>query len=778
MWRLFRQRRIFFVLLTLILGSIAPWSHSAESAKPQVIREIQIKGTKNFKERSVRELIKTRPKDYYSEGALREDVQAILGSGNFEDAEVETAELPAGIRVVFKVKEKSMVKKIDFTGNKNIGKGKLKEDFALKPKEGFDNAKMDGDVQKILKVYADKGYPDAKVEPFTTFNETENTVNVNFVIKEGNRILIEVVEFDGISAFPAKKLRRLMKTKRKKVFDQDKLTKDREEIEMFYKNNGYAKVKTGDPKIEYNADRTRITLRIPVEEGKRYVVGSFEFGGHTVYTAPELLKAVEMKQGKLFNQEKYDETLRNLKELYLEKGYLYSRVEPEENIDEEASRINYKFIIDEGTIVYIDRVFVEGLKKTKDKVIRREILLKPGDPFSSSKLRRSQEKIFNLGFIDDAKPDIQPARDIDKADLIMEIVEGKPGSLSAGAGYSSNDGLVGQVQLSHSNIFGLAQKMALTWEFGARRQNYEINWTEPWLFNRPLTFGIDVYNTIRERLYDSDSGPDYTETTRGGAVRLGPRFSDIYSLLFTYQYRQNEISNVSDRFKSEIPEQSKDKSSLTTELARDTRDYYFDAARGNRQAVSVEYAGGGILQGDTHLVKSVVSSSWFWTLFKFGNYPFVFSVNGRAGAMQEYDAKNSSDTLTILQLEGFRVGGSDSVRGYNPGGEIGARGGARIFSVFNAEFKVPLYVENKRRILQLVFFADMGGAWKSRQDVRFATGYSLNDDENQRYMKTSVGMGLRITTPVFPIRLDWGYGLNHRPGEDTNQIHFTLGNLF
>lgn len=774
---LFKHRLILFSVLGLLLGTFAPARSHAADDKPKVIKEIQIKGTKNFKERAVRELVKTRPKDYYSENALREDVQSILSSGNYEDAEVETVDLAAGVRVIFKVKEKSMVKKIDFTGNKNIGKMKLREDFELKAKEGFDSAKLQSCVNRILKAYADKGYPDAGVEPFTTFNEADNTVSVNFVIKEGNRILIEKVEFDGISAFPAKKLRRLMKTKRKKVFDQEKLTKDREEIETFYKNNGYAKVKTSDPKIEYNEDRTRITVRVPVDEGKRYVVGGFEFGGHTVYTADQLRKAVEMKQGKLYKQEKFDETLRNLKELYLEKGYLYSRIEPDEVVDEEASKITYKFLIDEGTIVYIDRVFIEGLKKTKEKVIRREVLLKPGDPFSSSKLRRSQEKIFNLGFIDDVKPDIQPARDIDKADLIMEIVEGKPGSLSAGAGYSSTDQFVGQVQLSHSNLFGLAQRLALTWEFGGRRQNYEINWTEPWMLNKPVSFGVDVYNTVRERLYDSDSGPDYRETTRGGGVRVGPRFSDIYSLIFSYQLRQNQISNVSERFKGEIIEQTKVKSSLTTELARDTRDYYFDASRGNRQAVSVEYAG-RVLQGDTHLVKSILSSSWFVTVFQAGNYPFVFSFNGRLGAMQEYDTVSSSDSLNVLQIEGFRVGGADSIRGYNPGGEIGARGGARVFSVFNAEFKIPLYVENKRRILQLVLFADMGGAWRGAPDIRLARGYSLNDEDNHRYMKASVGFGMRITTPVFPIRLDWGYGLDHRPGEEISQIHFTLGNLF
>jgi outer membrane protein insertion porin family len=752
---------------------------SAETQKLKVIKEIQIQGAKNYKERAVRELVKTRPKDFYAESALREDVQSILASGNYDDAEVETVDLPVGIRVVFKVKEKPVVKKMDFTGNKKLGKSKLKDDLTLKLKEGFDPIKLRNDVQKIKDLYGEKGYPDASIEPFTTFNEKDNQVAINFVIKEGNRVLIERVDFEGITAFTAKKLRKVIKTKRKKVFDLEKLNKDKEELANFYKNNGYARVEIGEHRLEYNADRTRITLTLPVKEGARYVTGTFEFVGNSVYKEEELRKAVEMKQGQLFKQEKYEASLRNLKELYLEKGYLYSRVEPEELPDEPAQKMNYKIHIDEGGIVYIDRVFIEGNKKTKEKVFRREILLKPGDPFSSSKLRRSQEKIFNLGFIDDVKPDIQPARDPDKADLVMEIVEGKPGSLSAGAGYSSNDGLVGQLQLSHGNLFGLAQRLNLMWEFGARRQNYELNWTEPWLLDRPVSFGIDLYNTIRERLFDSDSDPDYTETRSGGGVRIGPRFSDIYSLNFSYAYNRIKINNVKQQFLSQIPEATNNTSAFSMELVRDTRDYYFDATRGMRNSIYTQFMGGPVLQGDTNLVKSILSTSWFFTTFSIGNYPFVFSMNGRVGAAQEY---KPSDTVPLF--ERFYVGGADSIRGYNSRGEIGPVEGGRIFSVFNAEYKIPLYVENKRRILQFVLFADAGGAWKGAPDVLLKFGQSSSQDiygrysDNERYLKSSVGMGIRITTPVFPIRLDWGYGLNHRPGEDISQIHFTLGNLF
>ena len=770
--------RIFFLFL---IGQMLWPAASLRAASPKdpdrdyrkIIKEIRIAGVKNFKERAVREFVRTRPKHFYSEKALEEDVREILGSGNFESADFSVLEVPGGIRVTYTVKERPWVKKVDFTGNKKLSNSKLKEEMSLKTKEGFDKIKLDKDVQTILSLYGEKGYADCKVEPFTSFNDAENRVTVNFVIKEGHRVLIEKVEFEGAQAFTAKKLRRVFKeTRRKKVYNSEKFKTDLKLLEMFYKNNGYAKVELGEARFTYNEPRTHMTLTLPITEGQLYVVGTFEFFGQSLYPVKDLLKSVEMKTNAIYSQEKYDQTLQNLQELYLEKGHLNARIEPEELPEKSAKRINYRFRINEGSVSYIDRIFIEGNKKTREKVFRREVQLKPGDPFSSSKVRRSQEKIFNLGFIDDVKPDLQPGREPGKVDLIMDIVEGKPGSLSAGAGFSSNDGLVGQIQLSHANLFGLAQRMSLMWEFGSRKQNYELNWTEPWILDKPISLGFDVYNTIRERLFDSDSSPDYTENRSGAGIRVGPRFSDIWSLLFNYAFTKIQVSRVREQFKNQIKEENQITSSFGTELARDTRDYYFDAARGSRNSISVNLTGGPF-QGNVHFVKSIFSSSWYWTTFKIGHYPYVFSVNARAGGVQEYAP---SETVPIF--ERFFVGGADSVRGYQSRGEIGPMDGGRAFTVMNAEYKVPLYVENKRRILQLVFFADIGGAWRSGKDIGIKVGQSGNAFDNERYLKSAVGFGLRITTPVFPIRLDWGYGLNHRPGEDLSQIHFTLGNLF
>ena len=272
--------------------------------------------------------------------------------------------------------------------------------------------------------------------------------------------------------------------------------------------------------------------------------------------------------------------------------------------------------------------------------------------------------------------------------------------------------------------------------------------------------------------------PDYTETRSGAGLRIGPRFSDIWSLLFNYSYANVQISNVREQFLTQIKQETQITSSFGTELARDTRDYFFDAARGSRNSISVDVSGGPVLQGDVNFIKSTLNTSWYWTTFKIGNYLYVFSVNGRFGGVQEYAP---SDTVPIF--ERFFVGGADSVRGYQSRGEIGPIDGGRAFTVMNAEYKIPLYVENKRRILQLVLFADVGGAWRSSKDILIQTGKvegagADQIERNGRYLKSSVGFGLRITTPVFPIRLDWGYGLDHRAGEDLSQIHFTLGNLF
>lgn len=726
------------------------------------ISAVTIEGTRNVKEKAVKNEIKSKAGKPYSEETAREDIQKILAMGSFEN--VELAVDTTTWRVTFRVKEKPFVNKILFKGNKVFSQGKLKNEITLKEKEFYDVAKLEESKAKIVSLYTEKGYADVKLDVYPTIDESTNRMTVNFIITEGNRILIGDVKVEGVRSFKPRKVRGLMKTKKKKVFKEDTLREDLREIEKFYKNNGYTEASVGEPKITFNPERTSMYITIPVTEGPKYKIGELSFAGQKVLAEEDLRKVLTIKPGQYYKEEKLQESLFALRELYSDKGYLHSQVEPTFEPEPEKGIMNIRFGITENDIVYVGNVYIDGLLNTKEYVIRRELLLKEGDVFSASKVRRSLEKVYNLGFIDAVEPELQPTEKSDIMDLVLNVTEGKPGILTAGAGYSSVDQLVGTLQIQHINLFGKAQRLNLLWEFGARRQNYQVDWTEPWMLGKPVTLGLSIFDTDRLLAYGSDLDA-YNEKRRGGSVRVGPRLNDYLSLLFSYSYEDIEIADIDPSLSASIQPMRDITSSIGSQIIWDTRDNIFDASHGNRQSLSLQFAGGP-LGGGVNFINPEVRSSWYIPTF----WKFVLSLNGTVGWIHNFNPTQSMPDIPIY--ERYYVGGAETVRGYEYRTQIGPINGGRIMSVFNVEYKFPIVQENKRTVLQGAFFYDVGGSWLSYDDIKFSLGETDNN------LKSGFGFGIRFTTPVFPLRLDWGYGLNHKPGEELSQFYFTIGNIF
>lgn len=731
----------------------------AQPSKKDTLKAVLFEGLSNVKEKTARRLVKSKAGKPYSEETVKADIQSILSNGSFDDVEVSID--TATYRLVFIVKERPYVKTITFKGNKKISSGRLRDEATIKQKEFYDVARFEESKAKILALYADKGYSDCKLEAYPTTDSKTNLMAINFLITEGNKIVIGEVIPEGVKAYKNKKILKLMKSKKKKIFKEDVLQKDIQEIETFYKNNGFINVKVGEYSVTYDDKRTSVKIKIPVSEGARYKVGKISFTENPVYTEKELRKAVALKAGNIFKDEEFQETRMALMELYSDKGYLHCQLEPEYMPDDEKGVMNINFRINENEVIYLGRVYIDGLVNTKEFVIRREITLNEGDVFAAPKVRRSMEKIYNLGFIDSVEPDIQPTSQPNVMDLVMNIGEGKPGILSAGAGYSSIDQLVGTLQLQHINLFSRAQRLNLMWEFGARKQNYEIGWTDPWFLDKPMSFGLNVFNTERLRDYGSVFSA-YKEGRKGGSVSVGPRLSDYLSLGFSYTYEEVGVYDITNLIADSVSETHDITSSVNSQIVWDSRDNIFDATKGNRQSLAVQYAGDP-LGGNINFIKPIVKSSWFFPSF----WKFVLSLNGTFGLVQ-----NFGNSATVPIYEKFYVGGAETVRGYQYRSEIGPTEGGKVSTVFNIEYKFPIVQEKKRTILQGAFFADAGGAWDDIKDLNLEIG------NGTRNIKTGVGFGIRFTTPVFPLRLDWGYGLNHNTGEELSQFYFTIGNIF
>ncbi|MEW6557136.1 MAG: outer membrane protein assembly factor BamA [Elusimicrobiota bacterium] len=750
---------ILFILL-LVSGTLLLFA-ATDSQKPKKIRAIEIHGLKNVKERVVKDAIKISKGDKFERKLVDEDISNIYKLGLFSDVAVDVSDYKDGVRIIFIVQEKLIIKKIEFRGNKAFSNRKLKEEISSKEKEGYDTRKIQDDIAKITTLYKDKGYADVNIGDFSTTDDITGFATVTFAITEGNKILIGGVTIDGVKSFKLKKVKKLFTTKKKKVYKDETFKDDIKKVEAFYKDNGFLNIKILEPEITYNDTRTKMFIKVKLEEGKQYRNGKASFTGNTVFAETDLLKNFNFKQNEIFNQSKYEENVTNIKEMYADKGYIRAKFDTITNKNDDTGIVDVAITITENSVVYIDRIYIDGNTKTKEYVVKRELLVKEGDVFAVGKIRRSQERLYNLGFFKDIKVDIEETKEPDRADLAIEVEEDKTGLVSLGAGYSSVDKLVGTVQVTEINLFGRGQKLNFTYEFGTRRTNYEIGFTEPYLFRKKLLFGVDVFNTTVWRSYSTDSTA-YRERRRGGDIRVGKPLSDILSLNFTYTYEEVKLFDIDSTWINDIKESEDVASSLTSAITRDTRDNVFDTNRGSKHSLSVKVAGGPF-GGNTNFYKPTLITSKFIPTF----WKFVLGLNARISYAKEF-----APSKEVPIYERYFLGGADTVRGYDFG-EIGPPEKGKILFVSNVEYKFPIVQEKGHSILSAAIFADMGGAWRNHNNVTLKIG------SEEKQLKTGVGFGIRLRPmPVLPIRIDWGYGLNHKPGEQLSQFYFTMGQVF
>ncbi|MFA6316618.1 MAG: outer membrane protein assembly factor BamA [Elusimicrobiota bacterium] len=748
---------------------------------PWVIDEIDVSGTRNLKPATVRTTVKVRKGDLYDRPDMERDRQSLYGLGGFDRVAVDitptSKPVPANfasvagsstaVKLTFIVEERPLVRKIRFEGNKKVSRGALEDAVPLKSRDPMDEVKLREGSDKIVEKYREKGFLAAQASYRRSLDTGTWHEEVVYTVEEGPRSRITLVTLDGVKALKPKKLLKLMRNKRKKTLAESELPEDVKKIEQHYLKRGYLDVAISTPLVHFSDDKTKIFIDISVSEGRSYKFGDSTFSGNIIYTSTQLARGLDYKKGKVFDHERYEETVKNIQEAYAERGRLKMRVNPKRSLNAQTGLMDVEYRITEGNIVYIDYVDIEGYKSTKRYVIAREVLLKPGEAFSRSKVLGSRDRILNLGFIDDVGVDFQESpTDPEKVGVIFDVVEGKPGLLTAGMAYSSTDGMMGTLSLSHMNLFGRAQRTSVQWQFGGRVNDYSISWWTPWILNKPTSLGLDIFNTRRTMSYGADSNA-YVRKQTGGGINLGPRLRDgRYQITLNYGFKEVSYSNIKDTFRGLISEGSYKNSGAGVAFARETRDNYWDATRGSRHSIALNMTGGPF-GGDINLFSPVLNNQIHYHLFSVGEWPFVMSFYNRAQYVSQF-----GNTKYVPIDERFFIGGQDSLRGYSPDGEAGAPFGGRVREVFNAEFGFPLARERRKSIVKLVFFFDAGNTWYNAEDVRLRVGSGIDE------IKTNVGVGIRFVTPAFPIRLDYGYGFNHKPGEKKYQINFGIGNLF
>lgn len=751
---------------------------------PWMVCEIAVEGLRNISKRTVTKAGSAKKGALYERYSVSEDINDISALGNFDKVEVDISRIKGTKkdkqffqpypchRLTYIVTEKPIFDRLTYQGRKHLGKGAITQAMTLKLKDPFNQAKLDADLARIQAKYAEKGYVNAQIKYELTRVEKENTVEVKLIIDEGPRTRVEAVNITGLHEIPLKKLLAKASNKPGKVYKPQNLQRDYVKMMLYGRNKGYAQFMMTEPKLDYNADKSLVSVSYDVTEGPKVDFGTTAFEGSTVFSDAELKEKVYYRTGKLYNQKDFEDTVSAIQEAYADKGYLQARVQP--RYDVQNGLLNISFDISEGGIFYIDNVDVSGYGKTKKYVFTRELSIHPGDLYDAAKIRRSQTKIMNLGFINDVQVDLQPTADPQKVDLGFNVVEGRPGMFQAGLAMSSMDGLYGEVSVNHLNFLNRAQRLSLRTMFGKEILDYTVSWYTPWIYEKPTSLGVDAFNTRRYRSFVTENQA-YTEKRIGGRVKVGPRFNDdIYQLSFGYSFENVDIYDIDPKYMytpgkkpGEYIEKGKTNiSTFSADAAIDTRDNMWDPTRGWRNSLGVALAGGPI-GGDLDLWYFNARSIFNHTVLNVGgNYPIVFVLSNKFGSVQPYGRSKY-----VPPYEKFFLGGADTVRGYERAGEIGPVYGGDMYYVMNAELRFPIAREGRRNMAQFAFFFDMGNSWDHFDDIDF----SLGPNENQ--FKAGVGVGLRFTTPALPIRIDWGYGLNHAKGQDKSHFYFNMSNM-
>jgi outer membrane protein insertion porin family len=724
------------------------------------VAEVKIEGNKRIEDDAVKAIIKTKPGGPFSPLLLDEDLRAIWKMGYFENVRVKTNDLPTGKEVVFEVTEKPMLREIRFTGNDVFDNKDIQDQIGLKPfsviKPGF----IKEAEAKIVKMYHDKGYYDVKVTA-NMLDLPSGERGVHFKITEGDKVFIETITFNGNKAFDADTLRDQMTTKEEGWFswltddnllDRAKIDQDREKLTDFYYNNGYLNARIGEPDV--TREKGGLNVAFNIVEGPRYKVGAVQVTGEMIIPQADVMKGLKINAGDWFNRSNLRADLAFLHDLYADKGYAYVEARPRVREDREKKQVNITYNVKKGRKVWFERIVITGNDRTRDRVIRRELSVVEGDLFSSRALRNSNMRLRKLNFFEDVHISTKQGTSPDKMDLKVNVKEKRTGQFNVGAGYSTVDKLMFMGSITEANLFGRGQRLELKGSLGGKSTRYTLSFTEPWLFDRPISAGADIYDWRRE--YTS-----YDKESIGGRIRFGfPTPFNATRFYAYYKYEDATVSNVSENSATIIKDQEGNHitSSVKFIIRRDTRNHSFNTTHGSDNSLGVEYAG-GFLGGTNSFVKATAESGWYFPLF----WDTVFVTHGKLG----WVTSHGDGTLPIY--ERFFLGGINTLRGFDylsVGPKDPATGdviGGERMALLNLEFRFPLV--KKAGLVGLLFY-DTGNSWT--QD----DGYEFSD------LRSSVGGGIRWFSPIGPLRLEYGYVLDPEPGEADSNWEFTIGSMF
>ncbi len=766
---------VLLLLLPVFIGLIQSPLYAAYFSKP--VKEIRIEDSDRANQNTIRFYIKSKIGEPYSIKETREDIRRIYSLGYFDNIKLEVVEESDGLILIYRVVEKPFLKSFKVTGYKNVQKNSITDVIQLKKGTFFQKHIIKKDINAIKAVYQKKGFYFTHIEPVIK-EAPNNQVEVEYKISENQKIKIARIEFNGNSFFKGYELEKIIETKKTGLlsfitdvgnYEREILKTDVLRLESYYRDFGFIKAVVEEPMIEMDRESGLIIVTFDVTEGDQYFIREISAEGDQIHTADEILEKIMLEKGKPFNQSAFRTNIFGINEMYSQNGYAYATVIPNVSDDPKTKTVDIHIRVDPGSKIYIGMIRVSGNDKTKENVIRREFRLHEGEIFNSEKLRRTRERLVNTGFFETVEINQKSGTSPELMDLEVEVAEKPTGNFSAGMGYSSFEKLFVAVEISEKNVFGTGRELSLGLEYSKIRSNYRVKFTEPRFMDRDILLGFEIFN-------NNYTYNNYDSSSQGFGVSLGRGIGEYWHFGLNYRLEDIGISiNMSDEINEDIELFARSNvssyllgqvgdritSTLSPSATVDTRDNRFDPTKGYRLMLTTPFTGGPI-GGDLDFYKIIFDARRHISL----PLKLVFTAHGKIGYAKAYGRQSE-----VPIFEHFYIGGVSSLRGFSrievgpldENGESIGGGGLLLFN-FEVGYKFG-------KVVKGIVFYDRGQVYGTEGDLAKTTE-KYYDLEKMRH---SVGFGFRMTTPVAPFILVWGFKLDKQKGESPMEFHFSMG---
>jgi len=753
-----------------------------------VVREIRVEGNRRVEPETVRSYLQISVGDAFDDGKIDRSLRALFATGLFYDVQIDRD----GSALVVHVKENPVVNQVAFEGNSEVDTDTLQTEVQLKPRSVFTRARAQADVQRILDVYRRQGRFAAAVEPKLIELE-QNRVNVVFEITEGSATKVKGISFVGNYAFSDSQLRDIISTtqqswldflKGTSIYDPDRLNLDRELLRQYYLKNGYADARVTAANAELDRDGSGFYITFAIEEGELYRFGEVRIESSLASVNPDSLRGELLTDpGDLYNGADIDKTVEKLTLAIAEQGYAFARVRPRAQPDIATRTIGLVYVVDEGPRVYIERINVVGNTRTKDFVIRREFRLAEGDAYNPLLVDRAKKRLQALGLFKSADVKRRPGSAPDRVILDVEVVEQSTGELSFGAGYSTSEGVIGDITIAERNLFGNGQYLRLKLAGSVERLQVDIGFTEPRFLDMNLSAGIDLFH----KEIDQTDTSGFSSRKTGASPRLGFPLSENLWMQTSYTFSRDEIFDV-DPFASfaireacgwdgvRCTSSEYYTSAIGTSLTYDARNHPRNPTRGFYLQGTTDFAGVG---GDVQYVRVGAEAR--------GYYPITEKLTFVGRVIGGHITGWGGDDPRLIDL--FFKGG-ETIRGFDRAGfgprdlNTGDALGGSTYWAATAEVRFPIPLVPDDLGISGAVFADAGSLFGAGEGAKNAPqlckpfnvkNVCLADDETVR---SSVGLSLLWNSPLGPLRLDYAHVLTKEFYDEEQAIRFGASTKF